>query len=287
MTGFGRALLSFQDKNILAEVKALNSKFTEMRFKLPQPYKEREPELRRQVMDVVDRGKVDVLIEVYSQNSAEGFAFNKALFMKYFEELSSLQQELNVPPTDLFQSILRIPAVTGSGSSGVTDEEWEVVLQALQLALQNFLEFRLAEGGAMAADCHQRVHTILQLLDQIPPLEKARYDHLKTRLLQSLQDQVGAEKVDNNRYEQEILYFLEKMDITEEKVRLTQHCKYFLEELGHKEVQKGRKLSFISQEIGREINTIGSKANSSDIQRLVVQMKDELEKIKELVANVV
>jgi len=185
----------------------------------------------------------------------------------------------------MLQAILRIPNVVTSDAETIDEEEWKEVYKALELAMDKFQKYRATEGGAMEEDMNMRVDNIAALLQQLDPHEKERVERLRQRMYQNLEDYLGKDKVDENRFEQEILFYLEKIDITEEKVRLEQHCKYFKEELSKKQPLKGRKLSFISQEMGREINTMGAKAYSSDIQRLVVGMKDELEKIKEQVAN--
>lgn len=287
MTGYGRATKSFRNKNMMVEVRSLNSKYSDLRIKIPQHYREYETELRRIVTDSSQRGKVDLNIELKSLQGDEEFGLNKPLFRRYFEELSQMGQELGMGQGDLYQAILRIPNVVSSGLESIDDEEWQALLDTLKEALENFRKFRATEGEAMAKDLQLRINTILDLLRQVAPFESERVDKLRQRLHQNLSDYLGKDNVDENRFEQEILFYLEKMDINEEKVRLEQHCRFFLEEMEKKAKSKGRKLSFIGQEIGREINTLGAKAYSSDIQRLVVGMKDELEKIKEQVANIV
>jgi uncharacterized protein (TIGR00255 family) len=287
MTGFGRAEASFKNKEILIEVKSLNSKFTDVRLKIPQNYKEKEIEIRKIVTSNVERGKIEISIEVKSPEGDEDFSLNIPLFKRYFKELNNLSTELQMPKGDLVPAILRLPNVVGAALGTIEQEEWLIVQSALLEAIKLFNNFRLEEGKALESDLRLRVKNILSYLDEIPPFEQDRVVRLRERLLKNLEENFSKEKVDQNRFEQEIIYYLEKMDITEEKVRLSQHCKYFIEQIDTKNPQKGRKLSFISQEIGREINTLGAKAYSSDIQRLVVMMKDDLEKIKEQVANAV
>jgi uncharacterized protein (TIGR00255 family) len=287
MTGYGRATKSFRNKTIMVEIRSLNSKYSDLRIKIPQHYREHETVLRRIVTDGTQRGKVDMNIELKSLQGDDEFGLNKPLFRRYYKELSELGQELNMEGGDLFQAILRIPNVVSSGLESIDDEEWQALLDTLNEAMDNFRKFRETEGQALAVDLQQRINIIMELLVQTSPFEQERVEKLRQRLYQNLEDYLGKENVDENRFEQEILFYLEKMDINEEKVRLEQHCKFFLEEMAKKATSKGRKLSFISQEIGREINTLGAKAYSSDIQRLVVGMKDELEKIKEQVANIV
>lgn len=271
----------------MVEVRSLNSKYSDLRIKIPQHYREHETVLRRLVTDSSQRGKVDLNIELKSLQGDDEYGLNKQLFRRYFEELTALGEELGIQHGDLYQAILRIPNVVSSGLESIDEEEWQALLDTLNEALDNFRKFRETEGKALATDLQLRINSITDLLSQISPFEQERVEKLRQRLYQNLEDYLGKDNVDENRFEQEILFYLEKMDINEEKVRLEQHCKFFLEEMAKKAKSKGRKLSFISQEIGREINTLGAKAYSSDIQRLVVGMKDELEKIKEQVANIV
>lgn len=285
MTGYGRGTISENGKTITIQIRSLNSKFTDIRFKIPNNYKEKETEFRRIITNKAQRGKLDMTLELKSNLGDEGFGLNIPLFKRYFEELSSLSKELNIDHGDIIQSILRIPNVVGGAEDEIDEKEWGLVKKALNKALENFDQFRRSEGAAMEKDLRLRINNIVTSLKQINPFEEGRVTRLRNRLKQNLEEFLGKENVDENRFEQEVLFYLEKIDITEEKVRLGQHCKYFLEQLDMDTTQKGRKLSFISQEMGREINTLGAKAYSSDIQRFVVSMKDELEKIKEQVAN--
>ena len=285
MTGYGRVAHSFGEKSINVEIRSLNSKFTDIRLKMPQNYKEKESDLRRILAERVERGKIDLALDITSHQGDDGYALNQALFRKYYRELSKLSQELNIPNGDMLQALLRLPNVVSSAADMIDEEEWAAVLEAINMAIDSFDKFRSAEGAAMEADMRLRVTNIMQYLSELDPHEEERVVRLRQRMHQNLEEYLGKGKVDENRFEQEILFYLEKIDITEEKVRLEQHCKYFLEEMNKPYAAKGRKLSFITQEMGREINTMGAKAYSSEIQRLVVGMKDELEKIKEQVAN--
>jgi uncharacterized protein (TIGR00255 family) len=288
MTGYGRSTRSFGDKTVTVEVRALNSKMTDIRFKMPSNYREREIEMRRILTDKAERGKIDVSINIKSMTGEEDWVLNHALFRRYYGELTLLKQELGIEQGDVLQAILRLPNVLGSDEDTVADEQWQATLGAMTEALDDFTKFRFTEGGAMESDLRQRIDIILKYLKAIEPHEKERIVKLKLRMRQNLEEFLGKENVDENRFEQEVLFYLEKIDVTEEKVRLEQHCRYFIENLDDKKnTSKGKTLNFISQEIGREINTLGSKAYSADIQHLVVQMKDELEKMKELVANLV
>jgi len=285
MTGYGRGTVSENGKTITIEIRSLNSKFTDIRFKIPNNYKEKEPVFRKQITEKAQRGKLDMNLDIKSLTGDEDFGLNIPLFKRYFEELKTLSNELGISHGDIVQSILRIPNVVGGAEDAIDEEEWKLVQKSLNEALNNFDQFRRSEGAAMEKDLRLRIDNICNALKDVDPFEEGRVTRLRNRLKQNLEEFLGKENVDENRFEQEVLFYLEKIDITEEKVRLGQHCKYFLEQLDLKTTQKGRKLSFISQEMGREINTLGAKAYSSDIQRLVVQMKDELEKIKEQVAN--
>lgn len=287
MTGFGRATQTFKDKTITIEIRSLNSKMTDIRFKLPTNYKDKELDLRRLLSEQAERGKIDVSFTIKSMQGDDAFALNTHLFRRYYLELNKLSQELGIQHADILQAVMRIPSVIGFNEESVDDEEWELVQQLMQNALEDFTQFRLQEGSAMEGDLRLRIGNIMQLLAQVSPHEKERIIKLKQRLRQNLEEFLGKENVDENRFEQEVLFYLEKIDVTEEKVRLEQHCKYFVEQLDTKSTLKGRTLSFIAQEIGREINTLGAKAYSADIQHIVVQMKDELEKVKEQVANLV
>lgn len=287
MTGYGRETLNYKDKTITVEIRSLNSKFTDMRLKMPQNFKEKENDLRRVIMERMERGKIDVNIEVKSHQGDDGFGLNIALFKKYYRELSKLAEELEMPKGDLMLAILRLPNVVATDAEEIEEKEWEAVLGTVHAAMANFEKFRASEGKAMEDDMRVRVKSIRDALELLDPYEIERVTRLRQRMHQNLEDYLGKDNIDENRFEQEILFYLEKIDITEEKVRLGQHCIYYVEELDKDYRQKGRKLSFISQEMGREINTLGAKAYSSEIQKLVVGMKDELEKIKEQIANIV
>ncbi|MBP6826265.1 MAG: YicC family protein [Saprospiraceae bacterium] len=286
MTGYGRATGSFDEKTISVEVRALNSKMTDLKIRLPGEYKEKEVELRKIVNDHAERGKLDIIIDVQNADGAATVSLNEALFRGYHRELTRLTGELGMGQTDLLQAILRIPNVVASMSGEVNEEEWKTVCDTVGKALDNLRAFRGQEGQALETDLRLRVGNILILLAQVPPFEQDRFQRMRERLRNNMDEAFGKESLDTNRFEQEILYYLEKMDITEEKVRLEQHCRYFIEQVDNQQQSAGRTLNFISQEMGREINTLGAKAYDADIQRLVVQMKDELEKIKEQLANV-
>jgi len=286
MTGFGRSKSSWQNKTIIVEIRSLNSKFFDLLRKTPQNYRNKEADIRKILTEKFERGKIDLVLEIQSESDEPQNLINKILFEKYYRELLQLKNDLGMGEVDIFQSILRLPNVVATGEEAFSEEEWEKVLLTIHDCIGELNAYREKEGQSIEADMKFRIEHIQDSLSKIPVFESDRIQRVKDRLRENLALYEGREKVDENRFEQEIIYFLEKMDITEEKLRLSQNCFYFLEELASTEKSKGRKLGFISQEIGREINTLGAKANHADIQKLVISMKDELEKIKEQVANV-
>jgi len=285
MTGFGRSTGQYQDKLITVDLKSLNSKFMDLRIRVPQNYRSKEVQIRKIINDVITRGKVELNIDIKSENGAEAQTINHRLFKSYYKDIEALQGEVGFDAGDILQTILRIPNVISQEESEINDDEWSVLTATLKNAIVEFNKFRAQEGDAMEKDLVAQITEIELFLSQVDPHEKERVEKIKERLDKQLDEQFSKDKVDRNRFEQEIIYYLEKIDITEEKVRLAQHCKYFLEVLGNKKSDKGKKLAFISQEMGREINTLGAKAYSSELQKLVVGMKDNLEKIKEQLAN--
>lgn len=287
MTGYGQANNQFKDKKIHVEIKSLNGKTSDIRCKVPGSYKEKEIQLRKYLLEKAYRGKFDFTLTIESDKGDDEYGLNKALFRKYYEELMELKSELNIESGDIVQSILRIPNVVGAINEEVDDEEWEVVMKTTDDAIQALNNFRAEEGKAAERDLKDAAASIEDLLSKVEPFEEGRIETLKERFRKNLEDFKTDEKVDRNRFEQEIIYYLEKLDINEEKVRLAQHCKYFEEVLNSGNPAIGKKLGFIAQEMGREINTLGAKANEKNIQRMVVSMKDSLEKIKEQVANIV
>jgi len=288
MTGYGRSVKEFGSKAYTVEVNTLNSKYLDVKARLPQGYRTHEMEIRRIVTDKVGRGKVDVLVEIKHLNADQAIAFDKEVFKAYYKELSSLSNELNIEKADYVQSILRLPNVATASEEVIPEEDWEMCKSVLHDALDKLIKYRKDEGASLEEDFRLRIKNIGQLLTEIEPFEEGRIERIRERFRVQLKEIINNYGVDENRLEQELVFYTEKYSISEEKVRLIQHLKYFLEQLEQNNGKAiGRRLSFISQEMGREINTLGSKANSADIQRLVVRMKDELEKIKEQVANAV
>jgi uncharacterized protein (TIGR00255 family) len=287
MTGYGQASREFKDKTIRVEIKSLNGKTSDIRCKVPGSYKEKEIQLRKLVLEKAFRGKFDFSLTIESEKGDDEYGLNKLLFKKYYNEITELQKELGIEGGDIVQTILRIPNVVGALNEELDEEEWEVVLTTCEDALDALTNFRAEEGTAAEKDLVQASANIAQLLKDVEQYEAGRIETLKERFRKNLEEFNQDEQVDRNRFEQEIIYYIEKLDINEEKVRLAQHCKYFDEVINGESMQVGKKLGFIAQEMGREINTLGAKANQKNIQQIVVSMKDSLEKIKEQVANIV
>lgn len=285
MTGYGKSSSFFNGKKISVEIKSLNSKQLDLSIKLPVIYREKEFEFRKIVGLEVVRGKVEILVSLETDINKKEVNLNKEVIKKYYNSLVDVEKDLNISDkTDYLAVIMKLPDVIMAKEEEVSEEEWNCVFNCLNDALIEFNKFRKQEGEALFNDSSARINNIIENLNKIREFEDERIENIRSKInleLNSLKDI----DIDKNRFEQEIIYYLEKLDITEEKVRLKNHCDYFLEVLNESENQ-GKQLNFISQEIGREINTIGSKANDYGIQHLVVLMKDELEKIKEQIANV-
>jgi len=286
MTGFGKAIKEIPNKKITVEVRSLNSKGLDLNLRMPYIYKEKELELRTEIGKQIERGKVD--ISIYSESSEETLpvALNKQLAKTYYNELKSLSVELNENSSDLLSLVLKMPEVMKAEKEvqEFDAEEWKLVKQAVDIAIIEFQKFRTAEGEILNAEFNNRTKLIAELLNKVAELDSTRIENIKQRIKNNINEAVDTEKIDANRFEQELIYYIEKIDISEEKLRLKTHLDYFIKT--KEEPSCGRKLGFITQEIGREINTIGSKANDAEMQKLVVQMKDELEKIKEQLLNV-
>jgi uncharacterized protein (TIGR00255 family) len=285
MTGFGKATGEHASKSITVEVKSLNSKSFDLSVRLPGAFKEKDLELRSRLNKELERGKVDFLIYFDQAASSKKQAINQALALLYFHELKQLGEAIKQVNPDYMSAILHLPGVMESEQSVADEAEWATICQIVNTALEAFNKFRADEGKELEKELSTRIHTILQHLRTIESMDAARVDHVRDRINKSLSEFIEADKIDRNRLEQELIYYIEKIDITEEKFRLRTHCDYFLATL-EETANNGKKLGFITQEIGREINTIGSKANDAGVQRFVVQMKDELEKIKEQALNV-
>jgi uncharacterized protein (TIGR00255 family) len=286
MTGFGKATGGNEGKKLCVEIRTLNSKQFDINTRISRLFKEKESDIRSVIAKELERGKIDVAIYFDNKDETSNFTINKTLLLKYYEELKSISSEAgNNIQTDYFALALKMPDVLTSGNEELSNEDWQQLLIALDDALKQVSKFRLHEGKILEKDITERINLILKLLKEITPYEKKRIEIIKNRILKDIEELIGKSKTDKNRFEEELIYYIEKIDITEEKVRLKKHCDYFIETTKQPEAN-GRKLGFICQEIGREINTLGSKANDSDIQKIVIQMKDELEKIKEQLLNI-
>lgn len=287
MTGYGRAERHTDQRKIIVEIKSLNSKQLDLSTRIPSIYREKEYEIRQTVGKALGRGKVDLFVSVEPVGGGArtaGGTINRELFKAYYAQLVELRRELGDTneAEPLITTVLRLPEVMQTETVAIAPEEWKALTEAVDEAVENLNRFRAQEGAVLMADLLTRIDTIESLAAQIVPLEGERIETVRARLMENLKALQA--HVDNNRFEQEIIYYLEKFDITEEKVRLKQHCDYFRTVADESE-GVGRKLGFIAQEIGREINTTGSKANHAGIQKIVVRMKDELEKIKEQLLN--
>ncbi|QKG81239.1 YicC family protein [Tenuifilum thalassicum] len=287
MTGFGKAEREYKNKKIVVEVRSLNSKQLDLNTRLPGVYRDLEMEIRNLVSKELQRGKVDLSISVEETAETKAIPINEAVFMAYYNQLNSISKnnDLELNPSTAIPAVLRLPEVVKATKEEIEPDELKVVKETCLDALRALVDFRKQEGAILQNDLLSRVQHILDYLDKVIPFEKQRIENVRNRLAESLKLLSNDIKVDANRFEQEVIYYLEKLDITEEKVRLKQHCNYFTETVALNE-PVGRKLGFIAQEMGREINTLGSKANDAEIQRIVVMMKDELEKIKEQVLNI-
>ena len=287
MTSYGRGSAQLKDRQVAVEIKTLNSKFIDLRLKVPTNFNENEMWLRKYLQDKLLRGKIEVNIGFENKEGSETYQINRSVFKQYHHQLKAISEKLDLPTHDLISAIMRLPDVISSAEETLSEEEWTLIKGAIDDALNKIDAHRKEEGMSIEKDLVKQLQLILEYLGKVKPFEDERVLKVRQRMSNNLGEYLQRENVDENRFEQEVLFYLEKIDITEEKVRLKQHCDYFLQELQNSEILKGRKLNFISQEIGREINTLGAKAYSSDIQKYVVLMKDALEKIKEQLANIV
>ena len=286
MTGYGKAVAIAGGRKVIVEIKSLNSKAMDISARIPQAYRERELDIRSRITAKLERGKVDFSIYFDQTQQTAQQTIDTALFSAYLEQIRNVCRQTGVQePDDVLNVILRMPDVMGSGQmEEVSSQEWEAVSVAVDQAIDALVEYRKVEGAALEIKFREKISNITSLLAQVEPFEKDRVAKIKERMRQSLEEAVGAAAVDRNRFEQEMIFYIEKLDISEEKQRLSNHLNYFIEtlETGH---GQGKKLGFIAQEMGREINTLGSKSNQAEMQNLVVMMKDELEQIKEQVLN--
>lgn len=286
MTGYGKTVATYKDKKINVEIKSLNSKALDLSTRIAPLYREKEMEIRQLIAHSLTRGKVDFAIWVEKDTLVDATPINAALVENYYHQLKAISDKVGIPePTDWLTTLTRMPDVLSKTEvEQLCDEEWEVVRQAIRQAIEALTEFRRQEGAALERKFHEKVDNIERLLHEIEPYEKSRVTKIRESIIKGLEMIPGVD-YDKNRLEQELIYYIEKLDISEEKQRLANHLRYFRETMAEDQ-PNGKKLGFIAQEMGREINTMGSKANESNIQILVVKMKDELEKIKEQVLNI-
>ncbi len=287
MTGFGKAQVSFENKTIVAEVRSLNSqKGMDLSLKFSTQFREQEYALRNLIAEKMQRGKIDVYVTIEREDHTPEVLLNKRIIKAYYTELKEIAEEIGVSQDNLLATVLQMPEVAASSKEESNESEWKAVEQAILRAIEELNKFRAGEGKVLADDMLKRISLIENYSLEVTKLDKKRVEDIKTRLQTNVESAIGKDKIDPNRLEQELVYYIEKLDITEEITRLKAHCDYYRVVIASADDQKGRKLNFIAQEIGREINTMGSKASHAAIQKLVVDMKDELEKIKEQINNI-
>ncbi len=286
MTGYGKAVCELPQKKVNIEIRSLNSKQLDINTRIPGLYREKEIEIRNRISNRLFRGKVDISFFVEAEVPDKVTKINTGIIESYYGQLKPVAEKLNIEQNvDFLRIIMPLPDTTKTEQTELDEKEWAELVKAIDKALDDIVEFRRQEGESLLKEIIQRIENISSLLKEVEPLEKGRIEKIKERVKDGLQFLNDKTNVDENRFEQELIYYLEKLDITEEKVRLANHLDYFMETLvSGKPV--GKKLGFITQEIGREINTLGSKANDAALQRIVIRMEDELEKIKEQILNV-
>jgi len=284
MTGYGKAELNLTNANFTIEVRSLNSKQIDANVKMSSIYRDKEIGLRKLLSEKLQRGKIELSIWRESSESSAKYTLNTELIKEYFSQIQEVTRSLSINSSDIMPSLLKMPEVLVKGEEKAEDNEWEEIAKGIDIAISNILQFRLDEGEKLEADITARINKLSTLLLDIAPFAKGRIEKVKKSLADKLAE-IDTKNIDENRFEQELIYYLEKQDITEEQVRLDAHLSYFIETM-KADAPNGKKLGFIGQEIGREINTIGSKSSDAEMQKIVVQMKDELEKIKEQLLNI-
>ncbi|HEY3387877.1 MAG TPA: YicC/YloC family endoribonuclease [Saprospiraceae bacterium] len=288
MTGYGRGSATYGDVTVLSEIRSLNSKITDLRIKLPVSLGEKEIDLRNLVLNRTQRGKIEMTISFEGDMAMDDIDYDKALIRKHFKQLSSIATELGVGADQVLHEVLKLPNILKSNSDNTIDNSlWNAILEAVNKSIDQLIVFREHEGRSLYNDLYQSTSAIHDMCNQIDAHDKERIAYVRSRMKQKLEEYMNGDQIDHNRFEQEVIYYLDRLDINEEKVRLQQHCTFFMETLKGDLDMKSKQLNFISQELGREINTLGAKAQWSPLQHLVVGMKNELEKIKEQLANIV
>ena len=288
MTGYGRGSAAYNDMKVLSEIRSLNSKITDLRIKLPVSLGEKEIDLRNLVLQRTQRGKIEMTITFEGDMALDDLDYDKALIRKHFNQLSEIATSLGVAPDQILHEVLKLPNILRSVNNTEIDNTlWNSIVDAVNESIDNLILFRIHEGNSQYQDLLQSATTIHDMCNSIEAFDKERLAYVRTRMKQKLDEYLNGDQIDSNRFEQELIYFLDRLDINEEKVRLQQHCNFFLQTLSGEMEMKSKQLNFIAQELGREINTLGAKAQWSPLQHLVVGMKNELEKIKEQLANIV
>lgn len=286
MTGYGKAESADNKRKLLVEIKTLNSKGVDLSLKLPNMFRDKELDLRNELTSSLQRGKIELSVTVEEKIESNSSLFDETVMMSYYSQIIDIASRNKLPVSEnIMDTILRLPDVLKISQDVPDENAWLLLSRCLREALSHVNQFRTQEGNALAKDVSNRIQLIESYIVDLEKFESQRLEIIKTRLLQNLAEYVGENTIDRNRFEQELIYYLEKFDINEEKVRLRNHCKYFLATM-NEEDGVGKKLGFVAQEIGREINTLGSKANNAEMQQIVIRMKDELEKVKEQVLNI-
>lgn len=287
MTGFGRAEATVNGRQVVVELKSLNGKQFEVVTKLPPILRLYELDIRNLLNGILMRGTIDLNISVKHDGASKPMTVNTDLAVFYYQSMKQISTKLGIAEDNILSTLMRMPEVVAAETDALPEQDWEEVKKLLETAANNLMRHRKNEGSALHKDLHERISSIESLHEKILPMEAERTEKIRTKLMQSLNDWAGKDiNVDTNRFEQELIYYIERIDFSEEKTRLTQHCQYFHTTVEQEGVSKGKVLGFILQEIGREINTLGSKANHAGIQQIVINMKDQLEKAKEQVLNI-
>ena len=286
MTGFGRAEAMVNSRQVVVEVKALNGKQFDIAVKLPPIIRSYELDIRNMLNALLQRGTIDLTVNIRQEGASKPMVVNTDLALFYYQGMKQIAEQTGLPQDNIISTLMRMPEVVAPAQDVLPEEEWESVKAVIEQAAKQLMEHRRNEGAALLKDINLRISNIEGLLEKVHPLEGERMERIRTRITQFLADMAGKENIDPNRFEQEMIYYLERMDVSEEKTRLKQHCTYFNDAVNDNDTAIGRKLNFILQEIGREINTLGAKANHAEIQQIVINMKDELEKAKEQILNI-